>query len=171
MESVVQEVIQSLHLHIDSLKQQVGSLLDEADARQQMMQAIQQRVDTRDKRIQALLQQLADCQGQLADASSALEARNVLLKEREQELAEKEAELAIFTSGRQPQQQQLPAKLQSVGSVASTIHRYKHASAALTGSLPCSDCIVVGWGLVASAMLVDMLRHLSSSCRLVLGAQ
>ena len=142
-EAVLQEVIQSLHLHIDSLKQQVGSLLDEADARKQMMQAIQQQVDVRDKRIQELLQQLADSQGQLADATLALEARSVLLKEREQELAEKEADLACFRSGRRPQQQQLPQKLQRVGSVASTTHRYKHASAAVPRApTHALDCLV-----------------------------
>lgn len=147
VEAVLQEVIQSLHLHIDSLKQQVGSLLDEADARKQMMQAMQQQVDVRDKRIQALLQQLAGSQGQLADATSALEARSVLLKEREQEIAEKEADLASFRSGRQPQQQQqqLPQKLQRVGSVASTDQRYKHASAAFARApTHALDCTVSG---------------------------
>ena len=123
-------MIQSLHLHIESLKQQVGSLLDESEAKDQMMQAIQQQVDVRDKRIRALLQQLADSQGQLADASLALEARHAVIREREQELAEKDAELAALRSSRQPQQQlqqQLPHKLQRVGSVASTTHRYEHA--------------------------------------------
>ena len=143
---LLQEVIQSLHLHIDSLKQQVGSLLDEADAKQQMMQAIQQQVDVRDNRIQVLLQQLADSQGQLADAVSALEARNVLLKKREQELAEREADLATFRSGRQlqqQQQQQLPQKLQRVGSVASTIHRCKQACIS-RAPMHAVDCIVSG---------------------------
>ena len=121
----VQEVIQSLHLHIDSLKQQVGGLLDESEAKDRMMQAIQQQVDVRDKRIRTLLQQLADAQGHLADAHSAIDSRNALLKEREQELAERDADLAALRAVRQQHapQQPLPHKLQRVGSVASTSHR------------------------------------------------
>lgn len=123
---MVQEVIQSLHLHIDSLKQQVGSLLDESEAKDRMMQAICQQVEARDKRIKALVQQLADVQGQMADATSALAA---LRQEREQEAADKDAELAGLRSSRQQPQQQpqhpVPHKLQRVGSVASTSHRWQ----------------------------------------------
>ncbi|KAL3132326.1 hypothetical protein ABBQ32_008904 [Trebouxia sp. C0010 RCD-2024] len=114
-----EEVIQSLHLHIDSLKQQVGSLLDESEAKDRMLQAVHQQVDARDKRIKGLLQQLAESQAQLADATSALEAKSALLKQREQELAEKDAELSALRLSRQLQQQQ---RLQRVGSGASTTH-------------------------------------------------
>lgn len=114
-------MIQSLHLHIDSLKQQVGSLLDESEAKDRMLQAVRQQVEVRDNRIKGLLQQLAESQGQLADATSVLEARSALLKQREQELAEKDAELSALRLSRQSQQQQ---RLQRVGSGASTTHRY-----------------------------------------------
>ena len=126
---MLQEVIQSLHLHIDSLKQQVGSLLDESEAKDRMMQAMRQQVEARDKRIKALVQQIAEVQGQLTDASSALTA---VRQDREQELAEKDAELAALKSSRQQPLQQsqhpVPHKLQRVGSVASTSHRYKQAT-------------------------------------------
>ena len=114
-------MIQSLHLHIDSLKQQVGSLLDESEAKDRMLQAAHQQVDARDKRIKGLLQQVADSQAQLADVTAVLEARNALLKQRELELAEKDAELSALRLSRQSQQQQ---RLQRVGSGASTTHRY-----------------------------------------------
>lgn len=121
-----EEVIQSLHLHIDSLKQQVGSLLDESEAKERMLQATQQQVDIREKRIKGLQQQLADSQAQLAVATSALEGRSALLKQREQELAEKDAELSALRLSRQSQ------RLQRVGSGASTTHS--------TAGVPFEDC-------------------------------
>ncbi len=80
----LQELIQSLHLHIDSLKNQVGSLLDEAEAKERLVAAINQQLDIRDKRIRDLTKQLQETAGQLAEASTALEAKNVLLKDKEQ---------------------------------------------------------------------------------------
>lgn len=80
----LQELIQSLHLHIDSLKNQVGSLLDEAEAKERLVGAINQQLDIRDKRIRDLTKQLQEAGGQLAEASTALEAKSVLLKEKEQ---------------------------------------------------------------------------------------
>ncbi|DBA98109.1 hypothetical protein WJX77_011749 [Trebouxia sp. C0004] len=122
-----EEVIQSLHLHIDSLKNQVGSLLDEAEAKERLVSAINQQLDMRDKRIRDLTKQLQEAAGQLAEASTALEARSVLLKEKEQELADKDAELSSVRLGCQqtpqqqlPQQQQLQQKQHRDGSVAST---------------------------------------------------
>ncbi len=80
----LQELIQSLHLHIDSLKNQVGSLLDEAEAKERLVGAINQQLDIRDKRIRDLTKQLQETGGQLAEASTALEAKNVLLMEKKQ---------------------------------------------------------------------------------------
>ena len=80
----LQELIQSLHLHIDSLKNQVGSLLDEAEAKDRLVAAINQQLDIRDKRIRDLTKQLQEAGGQLTEASTTLEAKNVLLKEKEQ---------------------------------------------------------------------------------------
>ena len=80
----LQELIQSMHLHIDSLKNQVGSLLDEAEAKGRLVGAINQQLDIRDKRIRDLTKQLQETAGQLAEASTALEAKNVLLKDKEQ---------------------------------------------------------------------------------------
>lgn len=117
-----EELIQSLHLHIDSLKNQVGSLLDEAEAKDRLVAAINQQVDNRDKHIREQTKQLQEAGRQLAEASTALEAKSVLLKEKEQELADKDAELSSARLGRQqtPQQQQLQQKLHRDGSVAST---------------------------------------------------
>ena len=121
----MQDVIQALHLHVDSLKNQVGSLLDEAEDKDRLVNAINQQLDLRDRHIRDLTKQLHDAERQLADVTTALKAGSGLLKEREQELADKEAELASLRSGsaRQPAQQQLQQKLQRVGSVASTSHR------------------------------------------------
>ena len=80
----LQELIHSLHLHIDSLKNQVGSLLDEAEAKDRLVAAIKQQLDMRDKRIRELAKQLQEAGGQLAEASTALEAKSVLLKDTEQ---------------------------------------------------------------------------------------
>ena len=76
--------MQSLHLHIDSLKNQVGSLLDEAEAKERVVAAMNQQLDMRDKRIRDLTKQLQQAGGQLAETSTALEAKSVLLKEKEQ---------------------------------------------------------------------------------------
>ena len=91
----LQELIQSLHLHIDSLKNQVGSLLDEAEAKDRLVTAINQQLDVRDKRIRDLTKQLQEAGWQLAEASSALEAKNVLLKEKEQVCALQLSEHAL----------------------------------------------------------------------------
>ncbi|KAL0034960.1 hypothetical protein WJX79_002641 [Trebouxia sp. C0005] len=116
-----EELIQSLHLHIDSLKNQVGSLLDEAEAKDRLVAAINQQLDIRDKRIRDLTKQLQEAGGQLAEASTALEAKSVLLKEKEQELADKDAELSSVRLGRQQTpQQQLQQKQHRDDSVAST---------------------------------------------------
>ena len=80
----LQELIHSLHLHIDSLKNQVGSLLDEAEAKDRLVAAIKQQLDMRDKRIRELAKQLQEAGGQLAEASTALEAKSVFLKDTEQ---------------------------------------------------------------------------------------
>ena len=80
----VQDMIQSLHLHVDSLKNQVGSLLDEAEAKDRLVTAINLQLDIRDKRIRDLTKQLQEAVGRLAEASSALEAKSGLLSEREQ---------------------------------------------------------------------------------------
>ena len=123
----VQDAIHSLHLHIDSLKNQIGGLLDDAEAKDGLVVGLNQQLDAKDRRIRDLVKKLQDAEGQLADAASALRARDVLLKEREQDLADRDAEVATFQSGRQqqqlPQQQQPQQKLQRVGSVASTSHR------------------------------------------------
>jgi peptidoglycan hydrolase CwlO-like protein len=91
----LQELIQSLHLHIDSLKNQVGSLLDEAEAKERLVGAINQQLDIRDKRIRDLTKQLQETGGQLAEASTALEAKNVLLKEKEKVRSLQLSELAL----------------------------------------------------------------------------
>lgn len=80
----VQDMIQSLHLHVDSLKNQVGSLLDEAEAKDRLVTAINLQLDIRDKRIRDLTKQLQEAVGRLAETSSALEAKSGLLSEREQ---------------------------------------------------------------------------------------
>lgn len=93
----LQELIQSLHLHIDSLKNQVGSLLDEAEAKDRLVAAINQQLDIRDKRIRDLTKQLQEAGGQLAEASTALEAKSVLLKEKEQVCAWQLSKHALST--------------------------------------------------------------------------
>ena len=80
----VQDMIQSLHVHVDSLKSQVGSLLDEAEAKDRLVTAINLQLDIRDKRIRDLTKQLQEAVGRLAETSSALEAKSGLLSEREQ---------------------------------------------------------------------------------------
>ena len=56
--SPVQDVIQDLRQQVDSLKSQVGSMLDEAEAKDRQVSSIKQQLDIRNRRIRDLSKEL-----------------------------------------------------------------------------------------------------------------
>ena len=54
----MQDVIQDLRQQVDSLKSQVGSMLDEAEAKDRLVSSVKQQLDIRDRRIKDLSKEL-----------------------------------------------------------------------------------------------------------------
>lgn len=164
--AAMQDIIQDLRQQVDSLKTQVGGMLDEAEAKDRLVTSLKQQLDARDRQVQDLSKELQQTQGQLTDATSALKAKDALLQEQEQalkgqeeQLAERDAELAALNA-----RQAAAQKLHRSGSAASTSHRSVPGCPLWLCISACTPCSCAG-----DSLTVDCIAHRAAYLSLLNG--